>query len=174
MKTYRSYSLKNLGSSCLISILLLFSVGCGFQLRGNLLIPTNLQTLQIAPNTPFEPFQRFLRQTLASNGVKILEPSDEEAKNVPVLTILSQSFNERTVGYGPDGQVNRSILQLTVSFQLTDPSGKVLLPPSSVQVERALTVNPNAVLGTQNERERLKTDLYMDAISQMLRQMSKA
>ncbi len=155
-----------------LSLILLMLVGCGFHLRGKLLIPSNLQAMQIVPNISYDPFQRFLRQTLKSNDVRIIEPNDPEAKTAVILTILNQSFSERTVGYGADGQTNRTILQFTANFQVSEPNGKVLIPTSTIQVERELTVNPNAVLGTENERERVKQDLYMDATSQMMRQIS--
>jgi outer membrane lipopolysaccharide assembly protein LptE/RlpB len=57
-------------------------------------------------------------------------------------------------------------------IELTNPQGKLLETNTLVIVERELTLNPNAVLGTDNERSQLQTDLYRDAASQLVRQLS--
>lgn len=157
----------------MILMSLLFLVAsCGFHLRGSFSIPTALQILRLAPNQPLDPFQRPLRQALKSNSVQIVDDSDPNVCNVTSLIILSQSFFEKTVGYGSDGQVNRVIIQFTVHYQITDPQGKVIIPSTAVQVERSLTVIPNAVLGTDYERAYVTKELYSDAASQLLRQLS--
>lgn len=154
------------------SLCLLLMMGCGFHLRGVFSIPSALRTLHILPYQPFDPFQRALRQTLKRNEVLVINAEMAAAKSAATLTILNQALSERVVAYGSDGQANRAILELKLSYQLSDPQGKLLFSNGSVEVERELTINPNAVLGSQNERTRLQADLYVDAALQLVRQLS--
>ncbi len=146
--------------------------GCGFHLRGTFSIPSSLQTLQILPNQPYDPFQRALKQFLKSNNIKIVEQNIESNIRVATLTILSQTFSERAIAYGSNSLPNRAALELKISYQLTDIQGKSLGNNTQVTVERELMLNPNAVLGTDNERSHLQVDLYRDAASQLTRQLS--
>lgn len=146
--------------------------GCGFHLRGAFSIPPSLQTLQILPNQPYDAFQRALKQFLKNNNIKIVEQNIENTVPVATLTILSQAFSERAIAYGSNGLPNRAVLELKISYQLTDVQGKPLGNNTLVTVERELMLNPNAVLGTDNERSHLQADLYRDAASQLVRQLS--
>jgi LPS-assembly lipoprotein len=146
--------------------------GCGFHLRGAFSIPQSLQTLQILPHQPYDVFQRALKQFLKSNNIKIIEQNIDNTLAVTALTILSQAFSERPIAYGSNGLPNRAVLELKISYQLTDPKGKLLGNNTVVTVERELMLNPNAILGTDNERSHLYADLYRDAASQLVRQLS--
>jgi len=163
-----------IGSLKLLNFVVILSLlaGCGFHLRGTFSIPQSLQTLQVLPNQPYDAFQRTLRQLLKSNNITIVDPSVAETTKVATLTILSQTFSERTIAYGSNGLPNRAVLELKISYQLTNAQGKPLGNNTLVTVERELTLNPNAVLGTDNERSHLQTDLYRDAASQLVRQLS--
>jgi len=154
------------------SICLLLLVGCGFHLRGQLIIPPELRVIQILPNTPFDPYQKYLRQALKSNEVRVIGPSEEGAKSVLILTLLSQNISERTLAYGGDGQTNRVLMQLTVIYQVSKPNGVILIPSSTAQAERELSVNPNFVLSNETERNQVREDLYVDATAQLMRQLS--
>lgn len=153
-------------------IVLSLLTGCGFHLRGTFSIPPSLQTLQILPNQPYDAFQRTLKQFLKSNNIKIVEQNIENTIPVATLTILSQAFSERAIAYGSNGLPNRAVLDLKISYQLTNAQGKPFGSNTLVTVERELMLNPNAVLGTDNERSHLQADLYRDAASQLARQLS--
>ncbi len=157
-----------------LSILLMLGIGCGFHLRGAFTIPESLKILHLLPNQPFEPFQHALGQILTSNGVNIVRLQDSVKPMYATLTLSNQAFSERTIAYGSDGQANRSVLQYKVMYQLVDCHGNTVVSNGKVQVERELTLNPNAVLGTDNQRKRLMSDLYLDAASQLARQFSHA
>ena len=162
--------------SKLTSFIIFFCLlaGCGFHLRGSFDIPSSLRVIQILPKQPFDSFQRALRKTLASNGVQVIIDESPSNQNQAILTLLSQSFSERNVAYGSDGQPNRALLKFNVVYQVKDSDGKLIIPSASVQVERELTLNPITYLATDNERTRLRSDLIADAASQLVRQLSIA
>lgn len=155
-----------------LSVVFLMIVGCGFHLRGKVNIPEFLRVLRISPDIPSDPLQKALRQALKGNQVIVYRENDPKACDAAIISILSQSIAERNVAYGVDGQANRSMVQLTIHYRITDKNGKVILPNGRVRVERSLTIIPNAVLGTENERNRVMRELYDDGALQLLRQLS--
>lgn len=160
-------------SSCILALSLTSCGFCGFHLRGNFDIPEAFRTLIICPDDPFEPFQRVLRQTFKRHCITVVEtPPCGMKPKFSTLVLSPIIFEDRNVGYGTDVQVNRATIVLTFAYEIDDPCGKVLLPKTTIQVERDLTVNTNAILGTENERNKIKAELYNDAVSQLMRQLS--
>lgn len=161
---------------CLSSCLILSLSSCGFHLRGQAPIPSFLKLLRITPHQPFDPFQRALRFQFKTLGGVIVQPclDDNNFATLPLLTILHQNFIERTTAFGPDVQVNRALLEFEMAYQITDAKGQIIVPPSNVLVQRELMINPNAVLGTEYERNRVQEELYIDAALQLCRQLSRS
>jgi len=150
--------------------LLLFSMlmGCGFQLRGQCAVPTDLKVLRISPDEPFDAFQRTLRQTLKTQGIQFANSRNNRAAT---LVLSQMKFTETHLAYGSDIQVNRLLLGFSFQYTVLDPDDQKCLPPGTVQVSRELTVNPSDVLGTENERDRITKELYVDASLQFMRQL---
>lgn len=153
-----------------ILVTLIFSLaGCGFHLRGDLNIPISLRLLAISPDQPLDAFQKTFRRILVMNHVQI-----QENRNCPAntLCLLNQSFSERGLAYGTDLQINRILLQFKVEYQILDPEGNIIVACNTLQVGRELTINPNAVLGTEHDRLRVQNELYEDAAMQLIRRLS--
>lgn len=168
LKYSRSLS-RSLASISLI-LFCLGLIGCGFHLRGQFTIPQELTLLKIANCDNFDLFKRILKRTLTTNGIQILPMNTTAPANI--LTITEQQFTERNIAYGSDVQVNRALVQFIVKYQISNPEGRELFPCGTIVVERELTINSNAILGTEDERNRINTELYTDASVQLIRQLS--
>jgi len=152
---------------------LLCLMSCGFHLRSAFNIPPELKILKITPNQPYEPFQRVLRKTLIQNGIMIVDCEPGENATTPyTLQLLSINFVERPVAYGSDVQVNRATLQLNVTYEIVDAKCCIVIPKRCIQVERDLSIVPNSVLGTEHERANVQAELYQDAATLLIRQLS--
>jgi len=156
----------------IILILALTLTSCGFHLRGAYDLPPFMHYLTITPYDPYSPFQRVLRITLKQAGIEILSTCDNQNVTPSSLNLIDFKTTERVIAYGADTQINRAIIQLSFCYTVTDSKGNILIPSTRVQVNRELTVNPNAVLGTEYERNRLYEELFQDASAQLLRQLS--
>ncbi len=146
--------------------------GCGFHLRGSYEIPEELKYLQLSPEQPYDPLQRTLRKMLAGNGVQLMPVADSDADKPPsTLTIQHQSFEERPIAYGMDGQAIRVRLELRLEYT-------VELQPqhhryeNTIRVQREFMIDPRNMLATENERQRLKEDLFEEAAAQCVSALS--
>lgn len=139
--------------------------GCGFHLRGSYVIPPCLKRLQITPNQSTDLFQQVLQRVLMSNGVVF------DAESTSTLTILHQDFQEQALAYAFDGQLKRARLSLAIDYQLdTKIPGQSI--QKQVRVSKELNIDSNNILNTDNERQRLKNDLWAEAATQLVFQLS--
>jgi len=163
--------MNNFTRLAIMLVLISLVSACGFKMRGAIALPEHLRTMLVLPNQPYDPFQRALRQTLKLNGILLVEQENESDKYAK-LTIANQEFSERTTAYGSDGQANQILMKLKITYQFTDAEGKEIVTLQTAEVERELITNPGAVLVTDSERERLKSDMTVEAALQLVRQLS--
>jgi LPS-assembly lipoprotein len=145
--------------------------GCGFHLRGSYNIPAYLKHLQISPAQSMDPFHHMLRRVLASNEVQLIESPASKDAAFSTLHITHQDFQEQALAYGLDGQLNRARLVLKVDYELHCANPKKSIQ-GQVRVSRELTIDPQNILASDNERQRLKNDLSIEAASQLVFQLS--
>ena len=144
--------------------------GCGFHLRGSYAIPEALKIVHISPYQPYDPLQRALRQMLAGNGVQIVEGASHDETPPSTLTIKNQNFEERPIAYGVDGRVTRTRLELRLEYAVdVQPTYH---SEHTIRIARDYNLNPNNVLGTENEGNRLKEDLYEAVAIQCVLELS--
>lgn len=150
--------------------------GCGFHLRGSYNIPEFLKRLEIIPTQSMDPFQRMLKRVLMSNGIELIQPShlentDSDEQSISTLTILHQDFQEQALAYALDGQLKRARLSLQIEYQLDTKTPQKSIQ-GQVRVSRELDIEPNNILSTDHERQRLKNDLSTEAALQLVFQLS--
>ncbi len=154
-----------------LSVLMLH--GCGFHLRGSYEIPQGLKYLQLSPEQPYDPLQRILRKMLVSHGVHLSAGADTDASQPKpsILTIQNQSFEERPIAYGMDGQATRLRLELRLAYAVDLQPGNHR-HTNTIRVQREWMVDPRNVLASDNERQRLKEDLFEEAAAQCISALS--
>ncbi len=133
-----------------ISTLLLSA--CGFHLRGYIPLPEPLHKLYLQTTEPFSQLTRNLKQYLKFSGVTLV---DSPAAADTVLVILSETNSEQLLSIGGTQQTRQYNITLTVSFEVTDRNGIVLIPPEALHETRTLTILSNQILGGSNEENNL-------------------
>lgn len=150
----------------LLSLAVLVTAGCGFQLRGTTQIPTELQTLQISSGDPYGPLARSVRQQLRLNNVKIVENGNA---NIPVLKLMGSSSETETVSVFQDGKAAEKQLVLVLDAQIIMPDGTVY--PLNVRVERSFFDNPLEALAKDAEKDMIDQEMREQAASRLIRKL---
>lgn len=139
--------------------------GCGFQLRGSYELPYKSVhiaapgTSQVASN---------LRRDLTNNAIKIApEAKSAEAQ----INITNERRDRQILSLSGAGRVSEYQLRFWVSYQVTDATGRVLIPTSEIQLTRILTYSDREIIAKQQEEALLYSDMEKDAVSQILRRM---
>ncbi|HMV22511.1 MAG: hypothetical protein JNK96_03430 [Betaproteobacteria bacterium] len=156
----------------LIAVLTLVLVaGCGFQLRGSAGASLPYKSLYIALPENSE-IGLWLARYIKSSGSTQLKanPKDAEA----ILQQLLDNRSKSILSLNAQGAVREYRLEAKFAFRVIDPTGKVLVAPSEINLTRDLTYNASAVLAKDQEETLLWRDINMDLANQILRQLAIA
>lgn len=155
-----------------IPLLLLLSLlsGCGFHLRGSGedgILPASLQRVSIEGDR-FSPFIVELRRQLEARGAVLA--NDGQATR---LRITKQSFRERNVSVGADGNVREKEIFLLVEFDLRDSANKVIAPSQTITLVRDYFNDERQILGQNSEAGVLRKEMTRSAVQRLLSRLRK-
>lgn len=152
---------------CLIMTLL---VGCGYHLRGSVILPSELSLLSVEYKSPegnTSGFQRRFMSALSDRGITINTESD----NAYHLVITEENLNDYEASISADGIVRQHELRFTIMYQLLSPQGDVISKPTPVSSSQVITINTDLMLASDLERSQTITKLHRDVLIKLLRQM---
>jgi LPS-assembly lipoprotein len=153
---------------------LLFSLllpACGFHLRGqgSASLPPALTTLRLSA-AAYAPLTVEMRNALKGQaGVKVIEDMDAA---VPTLTLYGEAIESQVQAIDITGKVSDYLLNYSVGFSLTDATGKPLLAPQFIKLQREYTFDKLNVLAKEREDEFLRHEMQRDAVQQILRRLA--
>lgn len=164
-----------------LSVLLVTSlcVGCGFKLRGEYLLPPELQTLKVSSLDKHGELTRLVKQHLTINQVNLVSSSHTKAIDykgsnksapVPELRILKDTLDRRTLSVFPNGQVAEYELIYTVKYQLLMEDK----PAQNFEFElnRDYQDDPDFALAKSRELNLLLSEMRQVAADRVLRAMA--
>ncbi|MCK9469916.1 MAG: LPS assembly lipoprotein LptE, partial [Porticoccaceae bacterium] len=138
---------------------------CGWQLRGAGLVPEGLDTLHISSRDPYSPLVMDLNRTLRAANVRVTASAAEAPY---ALVILDQRSGVRTATVNANARVSEQELSEEVEFLIADRDGTVLLPRSTVLVERVFEYDETNVLATRDEEQLIRGEMRRDLVNQIL------
>lgn len=145
--------------------------GCGFHLRGTTpdsKLSFDSVYLEATRGTPLE---RELRGAILSQGSTTLAP-DQQAGAV-TLRILSEGQEKKILTLNAQGQVREYSLLYRVNFEVADKDNKKLLQPNELALQAFLSYSESQALAKETEERMTYNDLRRDAVSQIMRQLSR-
>lgn len=155
---------------CTAGLLLLLSSvllsGCGFHLRGNLPL-SHFPSMYIQSDKHSELAQ-LVSKKLEHNKVQLLDSAQAAA---PVLQLISDSLERRTLSLFPNGQVAEYELIYKVRYALTMPDGDA--QPYQFELYRDYQDDPNQALAKAKELDLMLGELREQAANRILRQLSR-
>lgn len=127
--------------------------GCGFHLRGQVPLAPPMYSLYLQTPAPYGQLARELKQYLKMSGVKLV---DSPAQAETVLAITSEDKNDELISVGGTQQTRQYNLILSVTFEVRDSEGRVLIPQQLAREVRMITIQSDEILGGSNE----ETNMY--------------
>ncbi|HZP85484.1 MAG TPA: LPS assembly lipoprotein LptE [Burkholderiales bacterium] len=140
---------------------------CGFRPMKPVAIP--FENLYVAPSD-YSSFAAEFRRYVESYSRARLA-SDPKAA-LATLEILGEQQQKQILSLSGAGRVTEYLLRYHVAFKVRDKSGKELIGPSDISLERDMAYNDNAILGKENEEAFLFQDMRQDAIQQLVRRLA--
>ena len=148
-----------------ILIFLLSVSGCGFQLRGAVKLPAELQPLYLY-NAGDDELAHQLSVLLRENNTVLAADKQQAASR---LKIVNQNRTRRVLSVDSSGRAREYELHYSVLYQL---KGQHVDAENVVKLQRVLTFDPDSVLGASSEEQTLYHDMQMDAARLILQQIN--
>lgn len=148
----------------LLSSLLLGS--CGFHLRGDL--PLSHFPAMYIQSERHSELAALLSSRLEYNKVELLSSYQQSA---PMLQLLSDTLERRTLSLFPNGQVAEYELIYKVRYALTMPDAES--QPYEFELFRDYQDDPNQALAKAKELELMLGELRQQAANRIMRQLSR-
>lgn len=153
----------------ILFFLFLGLVGCGFQPRGAFPLAPPLYNLYIQSCDPYGRLTRYIKQYLKASHVHVT-CSPQTATTV--LHILQEDEGQQLLSVGGTQQTRQYNLTLTVSFQITNACGVVLVPTQLLSQSRVIPIQVSQVLGGSNEANILYNQMRRDIAFDLMNRLA--
>jgi LPS-assembly lipoprotein len=138
---------------------------CGFQLRGTQ--DYAFKQLWIAGAPPVVA-ARLTRLVEGGSDTKIVKSIDD----ADAVLRLSESRGQSTLTLNEYGSVEEYSLNYSLTYTLTGKDGTVLIPPSVIALNRAMTYSDQYANAKAQEADILYADMQNDAVDQLMRRFA--
>lgn len=154
---------------CLLVICIGLSA-CGFHLRGAYHLPPSLQNVWVQyDKQPFDPMVTKIKRSLKESGVTL---ASDEAQASYIFRINDVNQTSVLQSTSTTTQVSTYVLNYTLSFSVTDATGKDILPVQAVTSSTTYIINSAEALNNMTEQPQLLFGLQQDVIFQMMNRLS--
>lgn len=149
------------------AVLALALSGCGFHLRDQIVVPTQLSPLHVVSVNRYSALAETIAQALERGGVTVIREGGEGA----VLDIVAEQWGDTPISVDALGRSQEFSLRYAVIFELRDGSGAVVVPRQTIELARDYVSNPTSAIGAEGERETLSRELSREMAFSVLRRV---
>lgn len=139
--------------------------GCGFHLRRNQVELGNKFPVIVLKRSGSHTFYQALQRALlqASTHV-VVDGSENQVEDAPQLSIVAMQTTQQPLVYGPDSELRRERLRMSVTFSFANPT------PTEIALYsvRDRQLNSNQYLGDNAEKSMIEQEMQSDIIAQLL------
>lgn len=150
-------------------LLTLMLCACGFHPRQPLPLAKPLQNLYVQSRTPYGSLTRNLKQYLQMSGVR-LATSPQQATTI--LNITQEIMSQDLLSINSSQQTRQYNLRLSVTFEITDPQGGILIAPQTLTELRPLTLQSNQILAGSNQASQLYHEMRRALIFNLMNRLA--
>lgn len=141
----------------LFFMLLFMLTGCGFKLRDSFSFSSPIRHLYIETNTPYSLLTANLKQFFKRTSVHVTSSAKEADI---ILNILNEKETQPLISISSTQQTREYNLTVSITFQLKDRSGKIIVPQETMSESRTFTIQSSQILSGSNEAYGLYQQLW--------------
>jgi LPS-assembly lipoprotein len=156
---------------CLLIMAALSLAACGFQLRGEVKLASNLQRVYVTSSDTYGPLKHNVEAALARAGAKIeIAPGEGIAQinmtGVGVTTVVAS--------VGANARVNEFNMVYHVDLEISDGAGKTVLEKQPIEQTRSFTFDQTQAIGTGSEQDLIRREMERDMAQAIMRKIDSA
>ena len=146
-----------------------FISGCGFQLRGSVELPQNLQQMALAGIPQTGVLAVDIRNALERAGGNLVDTASAADS---IIVITRDSVEQTVLSVNSSGQASEYELHYQLGYRLEANDGRVLVPAQTISLFRQYEYNPATVLAKSDQQAELTQQMRRSAVNQMLQQLA--
>ena len=155
-------------SNIVVLAISLLLAACGFQLRSQANIPSEMSRTYVSAVDNYSLFYRKFAHELVKAGVEVVSsPADATA----VFSILSDDTDQRVLSVSARNVPREYEVYYTVSYSVEN-GNQSIVAPQSLTLSRDYTYDETLVLGKAKEEELLREAIVEDLVRIILKQLS--
>ncbi len=155
-------------SNIVVLAISLLLAACGFQLRSQANIPSEMSRTYVSAVDNYSLFYRKFAHELVKAGVEVVSsPADATA----VFSILSDDTDQRVLSVSARNVPREYEVYYTVSYSVEN-GNQSIVAPQSLTLTRDYTYDETLVLGKAKEEELLREAIVEDLVRIILKQLS--
>tara|TARA_Y100000768_G_C23929237_1_gene659193 strand:- start:120 stop:608 length:489 start_codon:yes stop_codon:yes gene_type:complete len=133
--------------------------GCGYQLRGNIDLPSDLKQVSVV-SQKYSDLVRNISQRFSNSDIKVVNKADRDLYRVK---IVSEVFNRRQLSINISGRVNEYELIYNVTYQISGPDEKS--KEETLSLYRDYSFDENNIMGNADREAQIKKEMTSNAAS---------
>ena len=146
---------------------LLLLAGCGFHLRGEMVLSPVLTAPYV--NAADAEFKADLTKVLNRSGIMAVNDPDNASA---IIDLVSVKYDRQVLSINSRGQATGYILTYEVLCRFVDRAGRVLTSPARLKLSRTLEYQSTQVLQKKQEEDALRARMRDDLVQQILRRLN--
>ena len=146
---------------------LLLLAGCGFHLRGEMVLSPVLTAPYV--NAADAEFKADLTKALNRSGIMAVNDPDNASA---IIDLVSVKYDRQVLSINSRGQATGYILTYEVLCRFVDRAGRVLTSPARLKLSRTLEYQSTQVLQKKQEEDALRARMRDDLVQQILRRLN--
>jgi LPS-assembly lipoprotein len=153
-------------SSTLVLLTVLLLTACGYHLRGELDLPSELKSIYLEGASP--QLREQFKKAVESSAVQLV---DTRAAAGMIVTIANEENLKRSLSLGAGGRSNQYGLEYRLNYEITDAKEKILQKSQPIEVRREYFNDQQLILGKDNEEIVIRTEMYQQAVRTIINQV---
>lgn len=149
---------------------------CGFKLRGDYDLPSEIQQLHLLSSVKNAPLQRTLRKQLKTIRIAVFDDSqltEKQQSEIDVTVFLQkEKLDRRLLSLFATGQVAEYELVYTVNYHIQFPGQEAI--DMTFDVTREYQDDPDAVLAKSRELDLILGEMRQQAANRIIRQIASS
>lgn len=139
--------------------LLLFISACGYQLRGSIELPKELESIYMQGGS--RALKKTMQKTRKSSGGQLVDHIEQAEI---IIKIEKENMDRRVLTLSSTGRVSEYELIYIVEFTLLDKAKEIISKQQRIEINRDYFNNQDEVLGKNNEERVIKEEMYRRAV----------
>lgn len=150
---------------CLLLLALLLSA-CGYHLRGEIDLPSELKSIYLEGASP--QLREQFKKALESSAVQLV---DTRTAAGTIISVANEDNLKRSLSLGSGGRSNQYGLEYRLNYEITDAKGNVLKKSQPIEVKREYFNNQIDILAKDNEEGVIRVEMYQQAVRTIINQV---